>query len=190
MSLDLPGFIDPVAEAQSCFRALLDAMGRPGQVRAAGTSLTAPAGMVPSMAAVVLTLLDADTPAWLDPAFAAARDWIGFHCGAPWETLRQAQFVIASTMPDLAALHPGTDETPESAASVILHVGALHRGRQFRLTGPGLRCPAILRVDGLPADFDEIWCSNHARFPLGVDMILCAGDQLACLPRSVSIEGL
>ena len=33
-------------------------------------------------AAVLLTLADHETPLWLDPAFAGARDWVAFHCGA------------------------------------------------------------------------------------------------------------
>ena len=78
-----PGFADPVAGAQACFRAVLDAMARPGRVREAGADLTPPAPLAPATAAVLLTLVDHDTPVWLDQAAAAARAWIAFHCGAP-----------------------------------------------------------------------------------------------------------
>jgi alpha-D-ribose 1-methylphosphonate 5-triphosphate synthase subunit PhnH len=43
-------------------------------------------------------------------------------------------------------------------------------------------------VYGLPRDFAAIWQRNHALFPRGIDLILCAGNQLAALPRSVSIR--
>ena len=46
----------------------------------------------------------------------------------------------------------------------------------------------MLTADGLPADFVAVWQRNHALFPRGVDLILCAGTPLAALPRSVSIE--
>ena len=47
-----------------------------------GERLTAPAPLDPATAAVLLTLVDNETPLWLDPAVAAARDWLAFHCGA------------------------------------------------------------------------------------------------------------
>jgi alpha-D-ribose 1-methylphosphonate 5-triphosphate synthase subunit PhnH len=34
----------------------------------------------------------------------------------------------------------------------------------------------------------SIWRRNHALFPRGVDLILCAGDKLTALPRTVAIE--
>jgi alpha-D-ribose 1-methylphosphonate 5-triphosphate synthase subunit PhnH len=64
----------------------------------------------------------------------------------------------------------------------------LTSGRDFILEGPGLREPALLTVDGLPADFAETWRSNHALFPRGIDLILCAGNQFAALPRSVAVR--
>jgi alpha-D-ribose 1-methylphosphonate 5-triphosphate synthase subunit PhnH len=64
----------------------------------------------------------------------------------------------------------------------------LSTGRKFVLEGPGLREPAILTVDGLPADFAERWRRNNALFPRGIDLILCAGDRIAALPRSVSVR--
>jgi alpha-D-ribose 1-methylphosphonate 5-triphosphate synthase subunit PhnH len=79
-------------------------------------------------------------------------------------------------------------EAPEASATLIVQVAALDRGHRYRLRGPGLRTPAILSVDGLPDDFVDNWQRNHALFPRGIDLILCAGGTLAALPRSVAIE--
>jgi alpha-D-ribose 1-methylphosphonate 5-triphosphate synthase subunit PhnH len=184
-----PGFADPVAGAQSCFRAVLDATARPGQIRKAGIDLTPPEPLAPATAAVLLTLLDYDTPVWLDAAAGNAREWIGFHCGAPIvPAISACSFAVALTMPELATLPAGSHEVPESAATLILQVQALGRGRTYRLAGPGLRVPALLRVDGLPAGFAAAWQENHALFPRGFDIVLCAGTSLAALPRSVAVQ--
>lgn len=184
-----PGFADPVAGAQSCFRAVLDAMARPGRIREAGTDLTPPAPLAPATAAVLLTLLDYDTPVWLDPAAAASCGWIGFHCGAPIvAAIGACSFAVALSLPELATLPAGTHEAPESAATLILQVNAFGRGRTYRLAGPGLRGPALLSVDGLPAGFARAWQENHTLFPCGVDIVLCAGTSLAALPRSVALQ--
>ncbi len=187
MNLDRPGFADPVAEAQSCFRAVLHAFSHPGAIMAAGTGLAPPPSLQPATAAVLLTLADTDTPLWLDAGLADAWDWLAFHCGAPKATLGAAAFVCATVMPPLADVHPGTDLAPEASATVILQVAALGRGTAYRLAGPGLAAPAVLHAAGLPADFITRWATNHALYPCGVDMVLCAGDQLCALPRSVQI---
>ena len=184
-----PGFADPVAGAQSCFRAVLDAMARPGRIHQVGADLSPPAPLAPATAAVLLTLLDYDTPVWLDQAAAAARDWIGFHCGAPIVSAMAAcSFAVALGLPDMAALPLGSHEAPESAATLILQVKAFGRGENYRLAGPGLRAPALLSVDGLPAGFASAWQENHALFPRGADIVLCAGTALAALPRSVALQ--
>jgi alpha-D-ribose 1-methylphosphonate 5-triphosphate synthase subunit PhnH len=191
MSADLlqPGFADPVAGAQSCFRAVLDAMARPGRIRELGTDLTPPAPLAPATAAVLLTLLDYDTPVWLDPAAAAACNWVGFHCGAPIvAAIGACSFAVALSLPDLATLPAGSHEAPETAATLILQISTLGRGRAYRLTGPGLGAPALLSVDGLPDGFASAWQENHALFPRGADIVLCAGTSLAALPRSVTLQ--
>jgi alpha-D-ribose 1-methylphosphonate 5-triphosphate synthase subunit PhnH len=91
-------------------------------------------------------------------------------------------------MPELSTLPAGTHETPESAATLVLQVNAFGRGRKYRLAGPGLREPMLLSVDGLPAGFTSAWQENHALFPRGVDIVLCAGSSLAALPRSVTLR--
>jgi len=182
------GFADPVGDAQGCFRAVLDAMARPGRVHEV-PDVAAPPPLCTAAGAVLLTLVDHETRVWLDPAVHAARGWLAFQTGAPAEpALAQAMFAVAASLPDLAALPTGTDEIPEASATIILQVGSLSSGARFALSGPGLRAPATLSVDGLPADFVALWAHNHALFPRGIDLILCAGNHLAALPRSVSVK--
>lgn len=184
-----PGFTDPVAGAQATFRAVLDAMSRPGQVRAAGEGLEPPAPLDPATAAVLLTLLDADTVCHAAPWFAPGLDWLAFHCGPRMAVApNTAGFLIVNELPSLSDLHAGTDEAPEESATVILQVASLTHGARFRLSGPGLANPATLSVTGLPDDFPSVWDRNGQQFPLGVDLILCAGTTVAALPRTVRVE--
>ena len=182
-----PGFADAVADAQTCFRAVLDAMARPGRVYTVG-GVSAPTPLYDAAAAVLLTLADHETPLWLDQAAAACRGWIAFHTGAPIVSAEQAMFALAFSLPDLLGLANGSDEMPETSATVILQVASLTTGQRFLLEGPGLRAPDIVTIDGLPPDFVTIWQQNHSLYPRGVDLILCSGHQLTALPRSVSIR--
>jgi alpha-D-ribose 1-methylphosphonate 5-triphosphate synthase subunit PhnH len=183
----LPGFNDPVADAQLCFRAALDAMARPGTVHQC-QGVAPPAPLCAATGAALLTLVDHETALWLDPAAADARGWIAFHCGSPFVEASNAAFALALTLPDFDTLQAGTHEAPETSATVILQVRSLVSGRRYRLSGPGLRSAAILTLDGVPAGFAAIWQRNRTLFPRGVDVIVCAGDRIAALPRTVSIE--
>jgi alpha-D-ribose 1-methylphosphonate 5-triphosphate synthase subunit PhnH len=188
-TIALPGFADPVGEAQATFRAILDAMARPGRLHEAGEQLTAPAPLDKATAAVLLTLVDNETPLWLDTSAAAAREWLAFHCGAVIaEAPGNAAFALALTLPDLATLPAGSHEMPENSATLILQIAALGTGTRYRLSGPGLREPGMLAATGLPGNFVQAWQQNHALYPRGVDIALCAGTTLTALPRSVSIE--
>jgi alpha-D-ribose 1-methylphosphonate 5-triphosphate synthase subunit PhnH len=187
--MTLPGFGDPVGESQATFRAVLDAMARPGKLHQAGERLTAPAPLDQATAAVLLTLIDNETPLWVDPMAAAAREWLAFHCGAEIiDSSERAAFALALSFPDFSAFSAGTHEAPETSATLILQVHALGSGARYRLSGPGLREPALLSATGLPAEFVEMWRRNHSLYPRGLDLVLCAGTTLAALPRSVAIE--
>jgi alpha-D-ribose 1-methylphosphonate 5-triphosphate synthase subunit PhnH len=184
-----PGFADPVADAQACFRAVLDAMARPGRVQSV-RGVAAPAPLGDAAAAALLTLVDHETPLWLDPQAEAARQWIAFHTGATLlgSPNDGAAFAMALSLPPMDALPAGSDEAPETSITVILQVASLTEGTAYVLSGPGLREPAVLRVGGLPGDFVSTWQRNRDSFPRGIDLILCAGNRLTALPRSVCVR--
>ena len=185
----LPGFVDPVADAQSAFRAVLEAMARPGRVQHLPHPPAPPSPLSPAAGAVLLALADAGTPLWLH-AGAEAAGWAVFHAGCPLvENPGAAAFALATGAPPaLASLDPGTDEEPQRAATLILQVASLAEGRGWHLSGPGIEHEHRLEVQGAPDGFLEAWAANRARFPLGVDVILCAGECVAALPRGVAIR--
>jgi alpha-D-ribose 1-methylphosphonate 5-triphosphate synthase subunit PhnH len=183
------GFAEPVLDAQRCFRAVLDAMARPGRVQRLPGLPEPPAPLGGAAAAVLLTLADADTPVWLD-AGATAEAWLRFHAGAPIVAApADAAFLLAcGTPPPLRDLAQGTEEEPHRSATLILQVAGLEEGAGWRLTGPGIEHAHRLRVTGLPESFAAAWQANRARFPCGIDLVLCAGDRLAALPRTTALE--
>lgn len=188
MTLLHPGFADPVHDSQRCFRALLDAIARPGTVHAVAGPLDPPPPLHPATAAAILTLVDTDTPFALDPAAQPAAEWIAFHTGATPAPLARAAFALALTPIPLLDLNAGTDDAPEDGATLILQVRSLQHGPTLRLHGPGLAQPTLCRIDGLAPDFAAQWAKNRARFPRGIDLVLCSHDRLAAFPRTLTVE--
>jgi alpha-D-ribose 1-methylphosphonate 5-triphosphate synthase subunit PhnH len=188
-----PGFADPVLDSQRVFRTVLDVMAHPGRV-ATLSGLDPPAPLGEAAAAVCLALLDFETPLWLDPS-AATGDvvaWLRLHCGVPLvDDGAAARFVLvadAGTMPPLEAFDAGSDERPDLSATLVLQVGGLLGGTGPRLKGPGIDGESRLEVMGAPAGFWPAIGANGARFPRGIDVILCAGDRVAALPRTIRVE--
>lgn len=191
-------FADPVFESQAVFRRIMRAMAAPGTIFSCGEALAPPAPLAPATAAALLTLADFETPLWIAPSFAAASgravaDYLTFHTGAP---LAPSPDAAAFALIDLASdglrlerFALGSAEYPDRSTTVIAQGAALNEGPALRLTGPGVAGEAELRAAPLPPDFLVQWRANGGRFPLGVDVILAAGTQLACLPRSLAIFG-
>jgi alpha-D-ribose 1-methylphosphonate 5-triphosphate synthase subunit PhnH len=190
-----PGFVEPVLDAQAAFRATLDAMSRPGRIEELALRLDPPAGVDAATAAACLTLLDGDASVWLAPHAAADRvaAWIAFHTGAPVAaSAADATFVVAldaSALPSLDSFDWGTDEEPQSGATLIVQVRALAGQGGWSLSGPGIATRATLRVDGLPASFVGQRRAMNGAFPRGLDIIFTSGARLAALPRTTILEG-
>lgn len=193
-SLPQPGFADAVFDSQACFRALLDALARPGQVRTMTAPLTAPAPLSPAATALALTLFDQDTPVWLDSGAGAGEvpGFLAFHCGCPLvdETERAAFALISApaAMPPLHGFAIGEDRYPETSTTLVIDVCGLTGGAEVRLSGPGIAHETVVAPAGLPARFWEQMTANRALFPLGVDVVLAAGAEVMGLPRTVRVE--
>lgn len=189
------GFGNPVLNAQIVFRAVMDAMARPGTVTPIPVLARPPAPLCPSTAAVALALCDHDTPLWLDTfpqASPAVKSWLGFHTGAPMaRTPDEALFAVVAAPGELISLDnfaQGTQEYPDRSATLILQVETLSAGSRLLLEGPGIEKAASLSPSPLPRHFVEQWKQNNQRFPRGVDVILAAPEGVACLPRTTRIQ--
>lgn len=195
MSAVAAGFAEPVLAAQATFRTVMDAMARPGTARQLA-GIAAPAPLSPAAAAIALTLLDYETPFWLDPPLAAAPQvarWISFHTGAPrTDDPATAAFAFVA---DSAAAPPfdtfaiGNQEYPDRSTTLVLQVERLGDGDGLVLRGPGIAGTRRLAASPLPADFLDRLVENRARFPRGVDIVLASADAVAALPRSVHAAG-
>ena len=184
--------IEDVTDNQAMFRALMDAMARPGEIRTLG-GVDAPAPLVAGTAAIVRSLADYETPVWLDGALAvepAVAAWIRFQTGAPVTAdPAQATFALvsdAAALPDFAAFSPGSADYPDRSTTVIIQLESFS-GATFSLTGPGIRTERVLAAEPLPADFAERCAANRALFPCGIDLLLVAADRVAALPRTVRV---
>ncbi|RUT93160.1 phosphonate C-P lyase system protein PhnH, partial [Mesorhizobium sp. M7A.T.Ca.TU.009.02.1.1] len=114
------GFADPVFDAQTVFRAVMDAMARPGSVQPLPAFARPPAPLSATAGAIALALCDNDTPLWLDQALqasAAFRSWLGFHTGAPVaNTPADAHFAFIAAPAEMMSLDgfsQGTQDYPD-----------------------------------------------------------------------------
>jgi alpha-D-ribose 1-methylphosphonate 5-triphosphate synthase subunit PhnH len=186
-------FADPVHASQGTFRAVMDALARPATVVPVPAIVWAPP-LGPAAAAVALTLLDYETPVWLDRKLASApglTDWFRFHTGAPMTAdPGRAAFAFAADAaqaPPLDAFALGTMEYPDRSTTLLLQVETFSAGERFTLSGPGIAGTQSFTVDPLPSDFRAQLIANRERFPRGVDVILVTDDAIAALPRSVRV---
>jgi alpha-D-ribose 1-methylphosphonate 5-triphosphate synthase subunit PhnH len=190
-----PGFSDPVLASQAVFRAVMEAMARPGSIAQIDVAIAPPAPLGIAAAALALTLLDFETPFWLDPALAAAPDidgWLKFHTGAPRTadpTAAAFAFIMEpAAMPGFTAFGLGSIEYPDGSTTLVLEVETLGEDDMFRLTGPGIKGSRNLAAAPLLPDFAERMAENRALFPRGVDLVLTCGRRLAALPRSINLS--
>ncbi len=185
------GFAEPVFEAQSAFRAIMEALSRPGLVQPLRAEVTPPAPLPRGVAAVALTLCDHDTPVWLDPVLAASEavaGWLRFHTGAPLVTLPgDAQFALATApelLPPLADFAQGSDEYPDRSTTLVVAPGV---PKSWRLAGPGIKHSLVADLGLSDPGFAAQWADNRHRFPRGIDLLLAADDRIVGLPRTTRL---
>jgi len=181
------GFADAPVQSARAFRAVLDALSRPGViVMLAGAAPPAPLSAAAGV--LVLTLVDGTTPLHLAGGHdtPALRDWITFHTGAPLVGPAEAVFVIGiwEALQPVSRFAIGRADYPDRAASLIVEMPRLEASGA-RLTGPGIATEAHLSLPEVAA-----FQANRALFPLGFDTYLTCGSRLAGLPRSTRVEAV
>lgn len=190
MVTQLTGFTDAVHDAQNTFRALLDALARPGICQTT-VSLTPPTGLEPGCAAACLTLLDLETLVWLQPGFSGdVRSWLTFHTGCRFtDSPQAADFALLwdiATAPALSEFHWGTPEYPEASTSLLVQLPSLFGGDPVTLQGPGVlrEIEVALPVN---ASFWQHWQTMTQDYPLGLDCWWFAQNQVLGLPRTAKL---
>jgi alpha-D-ribose 1-methylphosphonate 5-triphosphate synthase subunit PhnH len=188
-------FPAPVLANQAVFRALMDALARPGTVKPLVPAAAAPSPLTPTAAALALAMLDYETPVWLDAPLAQSREvaeWIRLHAGAPvtsdpWQAVF-AFIADALHAPPFDGFSLGTPEYPDRSATLVLQVDGFGNGQRLLLSGPGIPDVRSFSAQPLPPDFQGRLAANRALFPRGVDLILVSPDAVAALPRSVALQ--
>jgi alpha-D-ribose 1-methylphosphonate 5-triphosphate synthase subunit PhnH len=181
------GFADGPIQSAQAFRAILDAMARPGNI----TTLRGAAPPAPlSIAAGVtlLTLTDATTPLHLAGAADCAQvcDWVAFHIGAPLVGPEDAAFALGTwpALQPVSRFAIGQPDYPDRSATLIVEMDRLTKHGPV-LTGPGIETATWLSLPET-APFR----ANRALFPLGFDCLFTCGDRIAGLPRSTKVEAI
>ncbi len=189
----LPGFANPVADAQYGFRTAMDALARPAMPQSFAPRLRAP--LVAEMASVALSLLDFEVSFWLSPSLErdpAVGTYLRFHTGSRQTTTPGAAsfaFVdlTAGDPLDLAAFAQGTAEYPDRSTTVIVGCSDFTASPGLMAEGPGIKGISPFGFSPMPQGFQSDWARNRDGFPLGVDLLLVAPGSLMGLPRSTRI---
>jgi alpha-D-ribose 1-methylphosphonate 5-triphosphate synthase subunit PhnH len=187
------GFSDQVHGAQRTFRAIMDAMARPGSTQPVAPVELQIEGVSGVAAAIALTLCDVDTPVWLDETLRQSDfgRWITFHTGANIiENADAATFGFVSDvsdMPDLSIFAQGSQSYPDRSASLIINTIGPWEASGFELAGPGIDGLRPLETGALPSSFEAAWSGNGALFPRGIDLIFAGDAQVLCLPRTARL---
>ena len=179
------GFAEPAIDSARAFRAAMNVMARPGEIRdldGAGP----PVPLSPAAGTLLLTLCDPETAVYLAGACdcETVRDWLAFHTGAPVVAEDRADFAVgrwADLLP-LDRYRIGTSEYPDRSATVIAEVEMLEAAGAT-LRGPGIKDSARLSLPDAPA-----LAGNSMLYPLGLDFFFTCGGRVAALPRSTQIS--
>ncbi|WP_165839793.1 phosphonate C-P lyase system protein PhnH [Mycobacterium montefiorense] len=178
------------ADSQQVFRAVLEALARPGTPLALPSE---PLCVLAPAVAVIVALADSTTGVcvlenpddrWADAiaTAAAAPAW-------PAEMARLVAAVRPVSTDEIRGFTRGSAQAPEDAALVALGVRDVHGGPgRWTLSGPGVCGTATLAPQGLPAGFAAARAEAVGAHPAGIDVLLVTDDgRVVGLPRTTTI---
>lgn len=176
-------------DAQRTFRAVLDALSRPGTVSQLPPSpMWTPAVLLP-----MLALADLGTGVHVlhdDPRWAEV---VRVVTDAPQVPIERARLVAAANPVDAAVLTElsrGSSAAPENGALACLEVSEVDAsGQAWRLSGPGVPGELVVAPEGVPDGVLRARAQAVAAYPAGIDVLLVAPDgRMLGLPRTTIVE--
>ena len=189
--MTVPTMSVPAQEEQATFRALLDAMARPGTVQSLPPRRVED-GEWGGALLVLQALLDHEVTFHVLSEQSLPHEQLLRRTGARSAALEQADFVLARGGGAVAAIEEAREggfEEPERSATVIVLADSLDGdGVALTLSGPGIESTALLTVENVPVAAFEALRSRTVTFPQGVDVILVdTTGHVAAVPRSTRI---
>jgi len=193
---------DDVFDSQASFRALLDAMSRPGILfQVPRLSYRArPPGFCPPALSILKTLCDHKVSFSLGGAIETA-EWVQYlevNTASPFQAVDKADYVLFDGSVfdgDFARLRKGTPEFPERSATAVLSVRHLSEDSMdgaacsMVMTGPGVKTRASVAAAGLDPRYVMERGKANRLYPLGIDLILVDGEgRVAGIPRTSTVE--
>ncbi|MBL0714860.1 MAG: phosphonate C-P lyase system protein PhnH [Desulfosarcina sp.] len=183
------GFSEPVFQSQDTYRLILHAMAFPGRIMTGTFGIGRDILMHEASAAVCLTLIDRETPLWLQDGYEhSLGSWLRFHCGCVLvddpSTAAFALILEPCRMPSLDRFHSGTPMHPERSTTLILQMDGLDDSSGISLSGPGIPATIDLSVTTLPDPFWEQRQRACKDFPQGLDMVFACCSRLAVISRT------
>jgi alpha-D-ribose 1-methylphosphonate 5-triphosphate synthase subunit PhnH len=189
-----PGFSDPARDSQASFRAIMTATSQPGKIAHFSHAPLPPTGINRAAGAALLTLADQDTKLWLDTTLRlpSIENWLRFHTGVPFtQSQSEAVFALISDVGpsiDLGKFHQGDAKFPDLATTVVVMVQGLAGGQSLTLRGPGIATQTQIAPTGLTSAFWDQRADLVSHFQFGIDLMICADDQLVSIPRTTRIS--
>jgi alpha-D-ribose 1-methylphosphonate 5-triphosphate synthase subunit PhnH len=175
------------ASQQAVYRRLLASFAYPARVEAVDDLLPG----VASERALLATLCDASTTLADPDRLLPSEDW-GFLKARPLDAGAAALVVVDGRLP--AGVDPTVGDVlhPERGATLLLVVDALEptpapTAAVLRCRGPGIAGERVLSAEGLHPTWLGARGRWNARFPAGVDALLCAPGRFAALPRTTTV---
>ncbi|HWN36031.1 MAG TPA: phosphonate C-P lyase system protein PhnH [Pseudonocardia sp.] len=196
------------AVSRRVFRAVLDALARPGEPARLPVPAAEPprsgspsdamssATQPPAVLVPILALADLGTGIHVLDRLEAPTSWadaLATATSAPVVPLERARLVGALrpvTPAEVGALCRGSALAPEEAALLAVPVADLAGGPvRWVLSGPGVPGRAAIAPSGVPAGFLAARAAAVHRYPTGIDVLLVAPDgRLLGLPRGTRVE--
>jgi alpha-D-ribose 1-methylphosphonate 5-triphosphate synthase subunit PhnH len=185
-----PTLTPRAAREQETFRALLDAMARPGTV--GHVPLHVAGGDMAAAVSVFEALIDHEVSFAAVPSMPGATEALLRLTGSRVAALSTADYVLCredSLEEVLRQAKTGPLDYPDRGATIVCRVSEIGEGEAVTLSGPGIDGTTTLRLRSFAASARQEFSARNEDRPLGVDIVFVdSAGRIACLNRYTALK--